>query len=162
MTRLALYVALAAAVIALGLFAYVTDAPAYAGTAAATCANCHVMGSQYENWFHAAHRPAAECVDCHLPHSNVAAYYLEKGRSGLHDVFVFSSGSTPELIRATEDGRRIIQSNCLRCHQQTVADIMSGPQPFDRWCWDCHRTVAHGQPGLALSPYQDSALYPKK
>ena len=47
----ALYVAIAAAVIALAAFAFVTDAPAYAGTAAATCANCHVMDLMYENYY---------------------------------------------------------------------------------------------------------------
>ena len=72
-------IAIAAAVIALGTFVFVTDAPAYGGSAPETCANCHVMDSQYENWYHAPHEKFTECVDCHLPHDNVVVYYLEKG-----------------------------------------------------------------------------------
>src|SRR5512136_2310944 len=74
-----LVLAAAAAVVALGTFAFVTDAPAYAGTAPSTCANCHVMDSMYENYYHAAHRAWAVCADCHLPHQNEVAYYYEKG-----------------------------------------------------------------------------------
>src|SRR5512134_2212527 len=62
-----LFMAGAAAAVALGLFAFVTEAPAYAGTASETCANCHVMDSMYENYYRAAHHQWAECADCHLP-----------------------------------------------------------------------------------------------
>ena len=36
-------------VVALGLFAWVTDAPAYLQHEPSTCNNCHVMDAQYEN-----------------------------------------------------------------------------------------------------------------
>ena len=160
MTRFIPAIAIAAAVVAFAVFFFVTDATAYAGTASETCNNCHVMDPMYENYYHAAHRSAAECADCHLPHENKVAYYFEKGRQGAHDVYVFSTGGTPELIRANENSRRIIQSNCLRCHEDTVESIMVGPQPFDRQCWDCHRDAAHGPRGLSNQPFQDSALYP--
>jgi nitrate/TMAO reductase-like tetraheme cytochrome c subunit len=54
MSKLPFFLALAAAAIALGFFVYATDAPAYGRSAPETCANCHVMDSQYENWYHAA------------------------------------------------------------------------------------------------------------
>lgn len=162
MTRILIIVGVIAAVAALGLFVFVTDAPAYAGTTSETCNNCHVMNPMYENYYHAAHQRVAECADCHLPHENVVAYYFEKGRQGAHDVYVFSTGKTPELIRANVNSQKIIQSNCVRCHEETVEDIMMGPQAFDRNCWDCHRNVAHGPRGLADQPFQDSALYPTK
>ena len=162
MTRFLIIAGIAAAVAALGVFVYVTDAPAYAGTASETCNNCHVMNPMYENYYHAAHQRAAECADCHLPHENVVAYYFEKGRQGAHDVYVFSTGKTPELIRANENSQKIVQSNCIRCHEETVESIVMGPQAFDRNCWDCHRDVAHGPRGLANQPAQDSAIYPTK
>jgi cytochrome c nitrite reductase small subunit len=162
MTKLPISVAIAAAVLALGMFVYVTNAPAYAGADPATCNNCHVMDSQYENWYHGGHRDVTECVDCHLPHDNIVSYYIAKGRTGMHDVYVFSTGKTPELIRAREDTDQIIQSNCIRCHKSTVENIMLGPQPFTRDCWDCHRSAAHGQRGISIVPYQDSSLYPTK
>ncbi|MGE5073746.1 MAG: cytochrome c nitrite reductase small subunit [Anaerolineae bacterium] len=162
MNRVPLIAAIAAAVMALGIFVYVTDAPAYAGTNPSTCANCHVMDSQYENWAHAGHAQAATCAECHLPHQNIFVYYIAKARTGMHDVYVFSTGQTPVAIRAKPETQHIIQDNCIRCHQAAVENIMLGPQAFERNCWDCHRSVAHGERGISIVPYQDTALYPSK
>jgi len=155
-------IGIAAAAIALGYFAYVTDAPAYAGSASETCGNCHVMDSMYENYYHGAHSPWAECGDCHLPHNNFVNYYLEKGRQGMNDVYVFTTGQTPDVIRANEHSKGIIQDNCIHCHEQTVEKIVMGAQPFDRYCWDCHRGTAHGTRGISIAPRQDSSFYPVK
>ena len=111
MSKLPLFIAITAAVIALGFFVYVTDAPAHGGSAPETCANCHVMDSQYENWYHAPHEKFTECVDCHLPHENVVAYYLEKGRQGAKDVYAFTTGNIPVAIRASEKTKRIREPN---------------------------------------------------
>jgi cytochrome c nitrite reductase small subunit len=157
-----LFIAIAAAVIALGTFVYVTDAPAYGGSDPETCANCHVMDSQYENWYHAPHEKWTECVDCHLPHENLAVYYMEKGRQGAKDVYAFTTGNIPVAIRASEKTKGIIQENCIRCHEQKVESIVMGAQAFDRYCWDCHRNVAHGPRGASMVPLQDSNLYPIK
>ena len=162
MSRLAFIIAIGAAVIALGFFVFVTDAPAYGGSAPETCANCHVMDSQYENWYHAPHENFTECVDCHLPHDNVVVYYLEKGRQGAKDVYAFTTGKIPVQIRASEKSKGIIQENCVRCHQETVETIMMGAQPFDRYCWDCHRAMSHGERGASIAPHQDSVIYPVK
>lgn len=162
MSRLPFFIAIMAAVIALGFFVYVTDAPAYGGSAPETCANCHAMDSQYENWYHAPHEKVTECVDCHLPHQNMVAYYIEKGRQGAKDVYAFTTGNIPVAIRASDRSKSIIQSNCLRCHEATVDSIVMGAQPFDRYCWDCHRNVAHGARGVSDAPFQDSAIYPVK
>jgi cytochrome c nitrite reductase small subunit len=151
-----------ALVVALGTFVFVAEPLSYMGTEATTCNNCHVMNTAYENWYHAPHEKVTECVDCHLPHDNFINYWFEKGKTGMHDVYYFSTGQTPELIRAKPEAQAIIQENCIRCHQQKVEDILMGPQAFDRKCWDCHRSVAHGQRGLGLSTYQDSIVYPVK
>jgi cytochrome c nitrite reductase small subunit len=155
-----LLLAIVATVSALAVFVFVTDAPAYAGTASSTCANCHVMDSMYENYYHARHHAEAVCADCHLPHDNVAAYYFEKGRQGMHDVYVFGTDQTPEVINISRHSQAIVQDNCVRCHRATVETIMAGVQPFARDCWECHRSVAHGSRGADLDPYQDSSLYP--
>jgi cytochrome c nitrite reductase small subunit len=148
-------------VAALGVFAWVTDAPAYLGHEPATCNNCHVMDAQFENWYHAAHERFAVCTDCHLPHQNLVSYYLYKGYSGMRDVVSFTAKVYPVAIRATAQTDAILQANCIRCHIDTVESILAGPQPFDRYCWDCHRAVAHGARGMSLSPYQDSEVYAK-
>ena len=164
MSKYSLFLAIAAAVIALGFFVFVTDAPAYGGSAPETCANCHVMDSQYENWYHAPHEKFTECVDCHLPHANIVVYYLEKGRQGAKDVYAFTTGKIPTAIRASAKTKGIIQENCIRCHTATVENIVmgSGEQAFDRYCWECHRNVSHGTRGISEVPYQDSTIYPVK
>ena len=101
-------------------------------------------------------------MDCHLPHENIVAYYLEKGRQGAKDVYAFTTGNIPVAIRASEKTRAIIQSNCIRCHQTTVETVTMGAQPFDRYCWECHRNVSHGARGASAAPYQDSVIYPVK
>jgi cytochrome c nitrite reductase small subunit len=151
---------LSALALALAAFMYAADPFSYMGTSAAACNNCHVMDAAYENWVHAPHEKATECVDCHLPHDNFINYWIEKSKTGLHDVYYFSSGQTPALIRAKPETQAIIQGNCIRCHKDTVGNIVIGPQSFDRRCWDCHRAVAHGPRGLSLEPYADSAVYP--
>ena len=162
MQKLLSILALIVSVIALGLFVYVTDAPAYAGNAPETCNNCHVMDAQYENWAHAPHEDWAKCTDCHLPHDSFLNYYIEKGRQGMKDTYAFATGQIPIAIRASDDTKTIVQSNCVHCHEAAVEEIMLGPQPFDRYCWDCHRNVAHGSRGISIVPYQDSTFYPTK
>jgi cytochrome c nitrite reductase small subunit len=87
---------------------------------------------------------------------------MEKGRQGAKDVYAFTTGNIPVAIRASDKTKSIIQDNCVRCHKEKVESILTGAQPFDRYCWDCHRTVAHGSRGISIVPYQDSNLYPTK
>lgn len=155
-------IAIVIAVFAMGYFAVVTDAASYGGNAPETCANCHVMDSQYENWYHSAHGGWAKCTDCHLPHDNLAVYYAEKGRQGAKDTFAFVTGNIPIAIRASDKTKSIVQANCVHCHEDSVENIVMAAQPFDRYCWDCHRDVAHTARGESGLPYQDSNLYPTK
>lgn len=159
MPKLSFYVAIMAFVFAMGVFLFTTNATAYAGSEAENCANCHVMDSAYENWFHAPHQRVTECVDCHLPHDNFVNYWFEKGRTGMHDVYMFSTGQAPAVIRAKPGTKAIIQENCIRCHQNTVETMLVGSMDLDRYCWECHRDVAHGPRGLSIAPYQDSLFY---
>jgi cytochrome c nitrite reductase small subunit len=175
--RVPLIIGIVALLAALGVFAWVTDAPAYLGQEAATCNNCHVMDAQYENWYHAAHDRYAVCTDCHLPHQNVVSYYLYKGYSGMKDVLSFTFKTYPAALRATKQTDQIVQANCIRCHNDTVEnilyeiqdDVVAGPQsyayaqdrPFDRTCWSCHRSAAHGERGYSLQPFHDSEVYGK-
>ncbi len=161
MSKAPLVVGIVAFVAALGVFAWATDAPAYLGHEPQTCNNCHVMDSQYENWFYAAHKHWAECADCHIPHDNFIAYYFYKGKSGMKDVFSFVTASYPVAIRANEETQEIVQDNCIRCHEDTVESIVMTAQPYDRDCWDCHRDIAHGERGGSLYTYHDTEVYKK-
>ena len=106
------------------------------------CASCHVMESEYEAWFHEGAHHRINCVDCHLPYDNVAAHYIRKSIDGMKDVFFFYSGRVPERIEASDHARRVVQSNCIRCHETSVEMIDN-----ERRCWSCHRRLIHAASG---------------
>lgn len=106
------------------------------------CGSCHVMESEYDAWNHAGAHRRKLCVDCHLPNDNTAVHYMWKGLDGMKDVLLFYSGMVPEKIRITSHGEKVVQANCIRCHEQTVMSI----DP-DRKCWDCHRRLIHTRSG---------------
>lgn len=151
------WIALFSLVLVAGVFIWVTGMPTYMTSSPRTCTNCHVMDYAYENWYHSPHENVTKCVDCHLPHDNLFSYYYVKFASGAHDVYYFSTGKTPEAIRIHPETAKIIQSNCIRCHTETVADV--APHGMDRECWACHRDVSHGERGITLLPVQDSLIY---
>ncbi len=107
------------------------------------CASCHVMQSEYEAWFHEGAHRRKKCVDCHLPNDNMAIHYMWKSIDGLRDTLFFYSGHVPEQIHMTSHGQKVLQSNCIRCHQSAVAFI-----DHDRNCWECHRRLMHKRSGL--------------
>ncbi len=162
MQKLLVGIAVGVAMIAVGTFIYVSGALPMLGSDPAMCANCHVMDAAYENWFHAPHGGRTKCVDCHLPHDNVVNYWATKGYLGMRDLYLFSTGQIPDAIRAKPLTQEIVQHNCARCHEQSVAVVVTGPMANDRFCWDCHRDVAHGSPGINLAPLQDAMLYQTK
>ncbi len=109
----------------------------------AFCSSCHVMEAQYEAWFHEGAHRRIKCVDCHLPHRNIAAHYVWKSIDGMKDVVVFYSGQVPETVRISDRGQEVVQKNCIRCHQSFVERIDNG-----RRCWSCHRRLSHIRSGL--------------
>lgn len=156
--KLPLFVGILAlsAVLVVGMV--VTDFTAYLGNDPATCNNCHVMDAAYEGWYHAGHQAWAACGDCHTPHALVPKYVV-KALSGMRHVSAFTLGHIPEAIRAIDSTHSIVQANCIRCHAETVADIGDGQMDAGRNCYECHRSVAHGERGVSLLPYQDDLPY---
>ena len=106
------------------------------------CAQCHVMEAEYENWFHNGGHRRQKCIDCHLPNDNMARHLTWKGYTGMWDVFIFYSGRVPETITLSAHGAVLLQENCRRCHEETVARINE-----DRNCWQCHRRLSHRHSG---------------
>jgi cytochrome c nitrite reductase small subunit len=155
--KLPLIVGIVALIAVIGVGMVVTDFTAYMGSDPRTCNNCHVMDTEYEGWHGAGHRSWAVCSDCHTPHALIPKY-LYKAWSGMHDVVAFSTGNIPTAIRAKDSTKKIVQENCVRCHSATVESIMAGSQEYDRYCFDCHRSVAHGERGFSLLPYQDQEV----
>ena len=150
------------AVAATGL--YITDFTAYLGNNPSTCNNCHVMDYVYEGWYHAGHSEWTTCNECHTPHALIPKY-LVKAENGYHHVTAFMFGEIPDAIRAKESSRQVVQANCERCHADTIDNLDMGyrytPDDPGRYCFECHRSVAHGERGLSILPYQHSEEYSK-
>ena len=156
--KLPFIIGLIALLSVIGTGMYVSDFTAYLGDNPTTCNNCHVMDAAYEGWYHGSHSSWAVCNDCHTPHAFIPKY-LVKAENGYHHVSAFTLGNIPVSIRARESSRDVIQENCIRCHTSTVEDIMEGPHTFDRNCFECHRSVAHGERGISILPYQHQEEY---
>ena len=116
-----------------------------------TCANCHVMTPQYTTWQNSSHREWASCNDCHVPQDNFFKKYLFKAKDGLYHASVFTTRGEPEVIRMKEAGVEVVQSNCIRCHENQVTDAALTGKVEDhkklrttRKCWECHQEVPHG------------------
>lgn len=153
--KIAVIVGIAALLAVIGVGLYVTDFTAYMGNNPSTCNNCHVMDAVYESWYHGGHKSWANCNDCHTPHDLIPKYIV-KAQSGYHHVTAFLFGDIPDAIRAKEASSAVVQENCIRCHVETVSTMMDSAMEFDRYCFDCHRSVAHGERGISLLPYQHS------
>jgi cytochrome c nitrite reductase small subunit len=101
-------------------------------------ATCHPMASNYESWFHGGPHRQVKCVECHLPNTSMPRHLWQKGRDGLHDFMVFSTGRVPERIALSDRGATLVQENCLHCHGSMATHIDQ-----ERRCWDCHRGMSH-------------------
>ena len=102
------------------------------------CASCHVMGEEHAAWRHAGAHRRIRCVDCHLPNGNPVVHYVWKSIDGMKDVISFNTGFVPETIMLSTHGERVVQANCIRCHETTVARMDT-----TRKCWGCHRQLRH-------------------
>ena len=121
-----------------GLLEY-SDSPEF-------CNSCHVMNSEFEEWFLAGLHRNIKCVDCHLPNNSFLSHYIWKSIDGMKDVIFFYGYIYSEMIVSTTRGKNTIQENCASCHNEMVSRI----NVEGRKCWDCHRRVNHRVIDFAL------------
>lgn len=121
----------------------------------AACINCHIMQPQYDSWQKASHHTAATCVDCHLPHDFIGKY-LAKAENGYLHSKGFTLQDFPEPIVIRDKAARILQNNCLECHQDFLHEMLSDTTTSsqDVQCVHCHRTVGHGE-RVGLGKFED-------
>jgi cytochrome c nitrite reductase small subunit len=144
----------------LGYAVYISKAPSYLSDKPEVCINCHVMNPQYYDWAHSSHRNVATCNDCHVPHDNVFNKYLFKAKDGLRHATVFTLRTEPQVIYILDAGKKVVQENCLRCHEKVVgAEYLGSVLPDyhnylkERQCLDCHRETPHSRVnGLFSAP----------
>ena len=120
-------------------FSYMSDAPE-------VCVNCHIMQPQYDSWQKASHSAVAVCVDCHLPHSFFRKY-LAKADNGWHHSKGFTLQDFHEPIMIKPPNARILQENCLACHNDLVHELTGGVNGTadEVQCVHCHVEVGHGE-----------------
>jgi len=139
----------AAVGILLGLGAYTfhfAEGLSYFSTDPAACANCHIMQSQYDSWQKSSHHAVAACVDCHLPHTFIDKY-VAKAENGYHHSTGFTFQNFHEPIMIKEKNSRILQHNCVNCHDELVGDLAPSAHAGGEGlkCVHCHQSVGHGE-----------------
>lgn len=146
----------------LGLFVFdLSKAPSYLSDKPETCVNCHIMAPQYATWNHSSHRQYATCIDCHVPHNNMANKYYFKGKDGLRHSSMFALRLEPQVIFIKKAGKEVVHNNCIRCHQFLLTDEKMKQQSEmftqirnGRSCVECHRETPHGRVhSLSSVPY---------
>ena len=115
----------------------------YFSTDPRACVNCHIMRPQYDGWQKSSHHTVAVCIDCHLPHSFFEKY-LSKAENGWRHGKLFTTQRFHEPIELTPPASRILESNCVRCHEALVAG-MRGHGGDGLPCLHCHANVGHGE-----------------
>lgn len=117
----------------------------YLSSDAKACVNCHIMREPYDGWQKASHHAVAVCIDCHLPHETVPKYLI-KAENGFWHSKGFTLQDFPEPIRLRPMSSKVVQANCVRCHQDLVNDILghgsTGSETTN--CVHCHAAVGHG------------------
>jgi cytochrome c nitrite reductase small subunit len=138
----------AAVGVLLGLGGYTlqyAEGLSYFSTDPRACTNCHIMQPQFDSWQKASHHGVAACVDCHLPHTLVSKY-IAKADNGYRHSKGFTLQDFHEPILITEGNSRILQDNCVTCHQAITRDMFASPPhgPDRVRCVHCHVAVGHG------------------
>ncbi|MBN1413651.1 MAG: cytochrome c nitrite reductase small subunit [Bacteroidales bacterium] len=131
---------------------HISRASSYLSDDAKTCVNCHIMAPQYATWSHSSHREETNCNDCHVPHNNFVNHYYFKAMDGLRHATIFTLRAEPQVIFIKEAGQKVVQNNCIRCHEPLMTDsrMLNFTNSYQcakeqRQCWECHRETPHGR-----------------
>ena len=134
-----------------GALFHLSNATSYLSDDPKACVNCHVMTTHYATWMHSSHREKTNCNDCHVPHNNIFNKFFFKAKDGLRHTTVFTMRNEPQVIRIKEEGRAVVQQNCIRCHETQVNSVSASNVNGDNYkkgqgmlCSGCHRDVPHG------------------
>jgi len=142
--RLACFTSIGAFIGMAGYVAHISNAASYLSDEPEACINCHIMTPMYASWKHSSHARVATCNDCHVPHDSLINKYAFKAMDGARHSTMFTLRMEPQVIRARDAAKPVIQANCIRCHGNTVHRSTTEPK-FTRSCVECHREVPHGR-----------------
>jgi len=144
-----------------------------AGNKDTFCISCHVMQPFRESWQASVHGGknragvVVQCVQCHLPHSDIFRFTAGKIYQGLRLTFRnFSIDGKIFDWSGNADRRRKIfthDSGCIACHSRIFPGRISGKgivahrrylaEENRHSCIDCHVGVGHHQPMAAAENF---------
>lgn len=138
-----------------GLYTFVAaKGTSYLSNDPQVCVGCHIMNEQYDGWRHGSHHAVAVCNDCHLPHTGLIPKLYVKALNGWNHSKAFTLQDFPEPIRIKPSNAKVLEANCLYCHQQLVEGVIEHGTlgvPTDptqqadlHGCVRCHQSVGHG------------------
>jgi len=114
------------------VLARIANATSYLSDEPQTCINCHVMTDAYASWQRGSHGRVAVCVDCHVPHSSIAAKYAYKAQDGLKHSYVFTMRKEPQVLELSDRAVPVVQANCVQCHSHQLVMVRGeGVSPLD-------------------------------
>lgn len=122
---------------------YYAEGISYLSDNPRACVNCHVMRGQFDAWNRSTHKAVATCNGCHAPHGFLNKW-VSKGINGWNHSWAFTTGNFPYPIRIRDFNVRIVQQNCVKCHETVVSQIHRSEQGQERLCVSCHGNVGHG------------------
>ncbi|MBU8879816.1 NapC/NirT family cytochrome c [Bacillus sp. FJAT-29790] len=132
----------------IGVFAGIIISAVTAKTFAYTdsadfCQSCHIMTSVHESFTDSTHAKLA-CNDCHLPHETQTGKLTFKAKAGLNHMYYNTLGSEkiPDVLLATERSAKVINQNCVDCHESTVDNVSHDAKDS---CTSCHQEIPHGK-----------------
>ncbi len=143
---------------------YISKALSYLSKDPKACINCHVMNTQYATWQHSAHGVAGiTCIECHLPTDGFVKKYMSKALDGWNHSKAFTLDTYDHAMVISKDGARRVQENCISCHSTIASSLVSNSDSYHnfdtpyvengRKCWDCHKSVPHGNVrGITTTP----------
>ena len=114
-------------------YSYLLDDPV-------VCTNCHIMRDNFDSWNVSSHRRVI-CNECHLPHDPIAKY-LAKSENGFRHSWAFTFEDV-QVLRITQRNLRILEENCVRCHETMVFAILGEGDAQTISCARCHAGAGH-------------------
>jgi cytochrome c nitrite reductase small subunit len=142
---IALSVLIGAALGAGGYTVNYAEGTSYLSSDPTACVNCHIMRDKYDGCQKASHHAVATCNDCHVPHDFIPKY-LVKAENGFWHSKGFTLQDFHEPIQLRTVSSRILNTNCLKCHESLVGDVLGHAAADERatLCTHCHASVGHG------------------
>jgi cytochrome c nitrite reductase small subunit len=113
-----------------------TDSPEF-------CSSCHIMDSVFGS-FSASNHATLDCNDCHAPTESFVSKMTFKARAGMGHMYMntIGRGDIPDVLHATSDSVDVVNDNCIKCHEPSLAAV---DHDAKERCAECHRAVPHGR-----------------